>query len=173
MIYLASDFMGYKVISLASESDIGQINGILIDPYKFTIAGFWLETFMKGYQAYPILLTQSLRQIDRRRIFINDTNELNEPEDLPKLNEVLNIDYQMIGKRIVSTTKNYLGRIEDFSFDDYNFDVVYLVVKPPLYHRLTQSRLQFSRGQIEKVSNKEIEVNVSPQTESFQSAPTN
>ena len=162
---MASNCIGYKVISIASSNHIGQIRGILINPQRFSVTGFWVEEYNRKRNYWPILLSQSLRQIHGRRIFVNDTDDINAPSDLPRLKRVLRIDYQIPGKRIISSEKQYLGRAEDFSFNDENFKIIHLVVKPPLHQRFSKTRQHFTRSQIEKVSKNQIEVRISPQTQ--------
>ena len=161
MLYLASACIGYQITSISSLANIGQITGILIDPHRFSVAGFWVEEY--GQRQMPLLLSQSLRQIHSQRVFVNSEDDFNRPKDLPRLREVLEIDYQLPGKRVISTDKEYLGRADDFSFSDEDFKIVHLIVKPPLSQRLRTARRQFGRSQIEKIRSKTIEVRVGPQ----------
>ncbi len=165
MIYLASACVGYQITSISSLENIGQIRGILIDPQRFSVAGFWVEIYSRRYRHWPILLSQSLRQIHNRRVFVNDLDDINSPEDLPRLSQTLKVDYQIPGKKVVSTEKEYLGKAEDFSFDSDDFKIIHLIVKPPLHRRLRKTRQHFTRNQIEKVSRKQIEIKIGLQTQ--------
>ena len=165
MIYLASACIGYQITSISGLSNIGQIRGILIDPRRFSVAGFWVEEYGRRPAYWPILLSQSLRQIHNQRIFINDLDDINDPADLPRLKQILKIDYQIPGVRVVSTDDEYLGKAEDFSFNDEDFKIIHLIVKPPLHQRLRRTRQHFTRNQIEKVSHRRIEVKVDPQAQ--------
>ena len=165
MIYLASACIGYQITSITGLDNVGQIRGVLIDPHRFSVAGFWVEEYQCRRNWWPILLSQSLRQIHSRRVFVNDAEDFNHPKDLPRLKEVLKIDYQIPGKKIVSTEREYLGKAEDFSFSDEDFKIMHIIAKPPLPQRLRTSRRQFSRSQIEKIRGKSIEVRISPQAQ--------
>ena len=163
MIYLASACIGYQITSISGLNNVGQIRGVLIDPHRFSVAGFWVEEYQQRRNWWPILLSQSLRQIHSRRVFINSVEDFNHPKDLPRLKEVLKIDYQIPGKKVVSTESEYLGQAEDFSFSDEDFKIVHLIAKPPLTQRLRTTRHQFSRNQIEKIRGKSIEIRIGPQ----------
>ena len=165
MIYLASACIGYQITSISSLNNVGQILGVLVDPHRFSVAGFWIEEYQQRRSWWPILLSQSLRQIHNRRVFINSVEDFNHPKDLPRLKEVLKIDYQIPGKKVISTEREHLGTAEDFSFSDEDFKIVHLIVKPPLAQRLRTTRHQFSRSQIEKIRGKSIEVRIGPQTQ--------
>ncbi len=165
MIYLASICIGYQITSISSLDNIGQVRGVLIDPQRFSVAGFWVEIYSQHSKQWPILLSQSLRQIHNRRIFVNDLDDINLPEDLPRLRQALKIDYQIPGKKAVSTDKEYLGKAEDFSFDSESFKIIHLIVRPPLHQRLRKRRLHFTRNQVEKIGRRQIEIKVSPQTQ--------
>lgn len=168
MIYLASALIGYQVVSLADVKRIATVGGILIDPNRFSVAGLWVQTRPNQWR---LLLSQSLRQINQQKVIINDSSDLNEVVDLPALQPILKIDYQIPGKKIVSTQGQHLGRAEDFSFNDDNFQIMHIFVKPPLHRRLHRQRLQFMRQQIEKISDKKIEVNIDPHGQSLRSLP--
>lgn len=174
MIYLASSLVSYQVISLSSLQSTGRVSGLLVDPYRFSVVGFWVEVVkrLQPRAALPLLLSQSIRQIDHDRLFINDAEDLNAPADLPKLKSILKIDYQIPGARIVSTDKDYLGRAEDFSFDEEDFKIMHLIVKPPLVQRLKTRQQRFHRNQVEKVGRRTIEVRVGLQTQRHQSVST-
>lgn len=172
MIYLASACIGYQIYSIATSNNVGQLRGILIDPQRFSVAGFWIEEYHQRRSYWPILLSKSLRQIEGRRVFINDISDFNAPKDLPRLKNILKIDYQIPNKRVISTEKEYLGKAEDFSFNDEDFKIIHLIVKPPLHLRLRKTRRHFTRRQIEKVAQKEIEICIKPQTQ-LHSLPEN
>ena len=165
MIYLASACIGYQITSISGPSGVGQIGGVLVDPQRFSVAGFWVEEYGRRRPYWPVLLSRSLRQIHGGRVFINGPEDINDPEDLPRLKQVLKIDYQIPGAKAVSTDGEYLGRAEDFSFSDEDFKIAHLIVKPPLARRLRKTRLHFPRGQIEKVSPRRIEIRVGPQAQ--------
>ena len=165
MIYLASACIGYQITSIATAENIGQIRGVIVDPYRFSVAGFWAEVYSRRSKQWPVLLSQSLRQIHNRRIFVNDLDDINAPGDLPRLRQVLKVDYQVPGKKVVATGGDYLGKAEDFSFNDEDFKIIHLIVRPPLHRRLRQTRQHFTRNQIEKIGRKQIEVKTGPQTQ--------
>ena len=165
MIYLASACIGYQITSISGLGNVGQIRGVLVDPQRFSVAGFWVEEYNRRRAYWPILLSQSLRQIHDKRVFINDLEDINDPTDLPRLKRVLKVDYQIPGTKVISTDDEYLGRAEDFSFSDEDFKIAHLIVKPPIHQRLRKTRLHFTRNQIEKVSRRRIEVKVGPQAQ--------
>lgn len=163
MIYLASASIGYQLISIAGLNNVGQIRGILVDPQRFSVAGFWVEIYGRRDKTWPILLSQSIRQIEGQRVFINDLEDIDSPKDLPRLRKILKVDYQLPGKRTISTDGDHLGKTEDFGFSDEDFKISHLIVRPPLHRRLRKARYHFTRSQIEKVSQQRIEVKIGPQ----------
>ena len=174
MIYLASEFIGYKIFSLSSLNEVGVIIGIIIDPYRFSVLGFWIETSSTKRNDWLILLSQSVRQIEAGKVLINDVSDFNKRQDLPRVKTMLKIDYQIPGKKIVSTNAENLGQAEDFSFKEDNFQITHIIAKPPLHQRFKLTKRHYTRSQIEKISRKSIEVNVEPQAQKLQPvSPTN
>ena len=173
MLFLASDFINYKVVSISTLSEVGQVAGILVDPYRFVVSGCWVKILhSRRYQGEGFLVSSSIRQIDDQRVLINDVDDCSPAVDLPKLKPIFKIDYQIKGKRIISTEKATLGRAEDFSFNDQDFKIMHIIVNPPLLQRLRLTQKRYHRQQIEKIDHKSIEVKVGPQTQSIQSLPT-
>ncbi|MCY4088677.1 MAG: hypothetical protein OXF49_00910 [Candidatus Saccharibacteria bacterium] len=172
MLYLANQFLQCQVISLETLKIIGHINGILVDPYRFEVAGFWIQPYTKNYKHWPVLLRQSMRQFDDQKVYVNSIHELNSPLDLPKLKQILEEDYQIPDKKIISTDQKTLGIAENFSFHSESFKIMHVIMKPPIHRRLSKSRQQFERRQIEKITPKIIEVNINPKKQRLQSIPT-
>ena len=168
MIFLASDFIGYKVVSISTFSEIGQVEGILIDPYRFVVAGFWVKLiYDNAHRKEDFLVSSSVRQVDDQRLLINDIDDCSQLVDLPKLKPILKIDYQIKGKRVLSTEKTPLGKAEDFSFNDQDFKIMHVIVNPPFLQRLRVTQKRYHRRQIEKIDHQGIEVRIGPQTQSI------
>ena len=163
MIYLATECINMQIISIAISAEVGRVSGLLVDPFRFSVAGFWVAS-----RKPVIVLSKSVRQIEDTRLFINSEDDLNAPKDLPRLRNVFKYDYQIPGKKVISTEQEYLGRAENFSFDEYDCKIAQIIARPPLLKRLTNRRLHFTRNQIEHVKSKTIEVRVGLQTESMQ-----
>ena len=165
MIYLASNFINYPVFSISALGVIGQIEGIIIDPYRFSVSGFWVSLANKTSNSEKILVTTSIRQISVDKILINDVSDIHNIEDLPKLKKIIQFDYQIPGKRVIATNKQYLGSASDFSFNSEDFKITAIMAIPPIYQRLRIDSRHFNRSQIEKISPSEIKVNTNPKTE--------
>ena len=156
MRLLASSFVGSGVYTIRLTSKVGHVTGVLLDPHKLTIAGFWITS--KKLQDHQLLLVQDIRTLvpEKRQIIIDDLKDLSSAEELPKLKTILEVDYQIPGKRVTQAKKR-IGRAIDFGFSEASsYQVTNIVVKPPLLRRFNLAQLNFTRRQIQAINDNEI-----------------
>ena len=156
MRLLASRFIDSGVYTIRLTGKIGQVIGILLDPHKLTVAGFWVAT--KSHKEQQLLLVRDIRSLvpERRQIIIDDLKDLNLSEELPKLETILATDYQIPGKRVIQAKKT-IGRAIDFGFSEASgYQVTNIVVKPPMLRRFGTSQLNFNRQQIQSIDDRDI-----------------
>lgn len=170
MIYSASSLVGKSVISIRLSSSIGQIEGILIDPNRLSVAGLWVKT---NTQPQPLLLiNEDVRQLTSQRAIIDDHNQLTEPTDLPKLEPILNANYVIPGKKIVADNRK-IGVAVDFHFNNESYLVSHIVSRPAGLRKLRLSQETFERRQIKEIDDRQIVVDTGPQAQKVASLGPN
>ena len=163
MIYGASDLIGKYVTSLRADDHIGHIGGLLVDPFRLAVAGFWIEPRLRNRQGQTkILLPTDIRQLTSRQIVVNDHNALTNPNDLPKLTKILQIQYSIPGKRIIGAGRK-IGIASDFNFNNNTYHISHIIGRPANWRRLKLSQLLFERANIIRLEDKQIIVNIGPQ----------
>lgn len=166
MIYNASSLIGKPVVSIRLNASIGQISGVLVDPNRLSVAGLWVKT---NTNPEPLLLlNEDIRQLTSQRAIIDDQQQLAEPSDLPKLKAILTINYIIVGKKIVANGRK-IGIAADFNFNNETYQVSHIVGRPAGLQRLRMSQLTFERRQITGIDDRQITVDIGPQTQKLPS----
>lgn len=149
MLRLSATLYNRPVMSLRSGGQIAEAIEPIINPHNLKIMGWWCkEPAEKGPK---VLLAEDVRQIDDQGLAINDESELCDPKELVRHKEVLDLNFQLMGKT-VKTKQSKLGKVEDFSYADGMF-VQKLYVSRPLTKILSNDdTLLVDRTQIIEVT---------------------
>jgi len=121
----------------------------LVDPFRLTIPGFFLDTG-------TILLHQDIRELHKGQFIIDDVDVLSEPEDLLRLKKIIELNYQLIGKRVRTQSKKAVGKVEDYVFDDMTHEIKKIYVKRSVLHSFHESTLVVDRSQVIEVDDTEV-----------------
>ena len=163
MIYIARELLGKPVVSIQSNSPIGYISGLLVDPHRLTVAALWV-TVKANYQEDLLLLPINIRQLTSQRVIVDELESLTKPEELPKLNEILTINYRIPDKKVIAFGRK-IGVATDFDFNRDNYSITAIIARPVGWQRLKMSQLRFERNQITKVDDRKIVVKAGPQVQ--------
>lgn len=130
--------------------------GAVINPNNLKIEGFYCDD---GESKEPkILLVQDIREIIAQGMVVNDTDALTDSEELVRLKKVLMINFQPIGKPVVTTEKEKLGKVNDYAADSQSLYIQKIYVTQTLLRSLGGSQLGIDRSQIVEITNKQIVV---------------
>lgn len=159
MIILASKAIGLSIVSIRTGTPVGEVVGVLVDPHTLKVAGFWANQFSSKQD--KVLLSMNIRELSVKGLVIDDLHDLTDPSDLPKLKEILDIDYQIPGKKILEVKKK-IGVAEDFSFDMKDFSISSLLCRPNILGMLNVSNFTVYRKMIKEIDDSHIRVDRGP-----------
>ncbi|MEM6998085.1 MAG: hypothetical protein AAF413_04205 [Patescibacteria group bacterium] len=161
MILLASRIVGLPIISTRSGARVATVSGVLINPHKLTVEGLWVHVGAK--KDSQILLSRDIRELSPRGVVINDLSDIAEPENMPRLEELVNIAYEIPNKTITENKKK-IGTAQDFVFSIKTYKLEQVIARPKLFGRIKNSQLTIHRSQIKSVNDKELVVELGPMT---------
>jgi hypothetical protein len=125
---MSGSLFNVPVVSLRLGQPIAIAEKPIINPHNLKIVGWWCkETGVPGSQ---ILLTDDIRENLSQGIAVNDEDALSAPDDLVRLKEVLDSNFQLMDK-LVKTKRQKIGKVHDYSYNDGMF-VQKLYVTHPL-----------------------------------------
>ncbi|HEY5152491.1 MAG TPA: hypothetical protein VII55_00805, partial [Candidatus Saccharimonadales bacterium] len=96
MLQLSTSLLNKSVLSLRTSSPVATIIGPIINPEKLKIEGFYCQDRFDKREL--ILLCQDIRDILPQGYVINDHDVLAEPDELVRLQKIIGMDFQLIGK---------------------------------------------------------------------------
>lgn len=126
----------------------------IINPNNLKIEGFYCED---RFEKRPlILLTQDIRDTLPQGYVVNDYEVLAEPAELVRLQDIMQLDFQLIGKQVVTTSKQKIGKVSDFAAETTTFYIQKLYITQSILKSLGGGQLSVDRSQITEITNKKI-----------------
>lgn len=154
MLQLSGSLIGVNVMSLRTGGPVGTSLTAIINPNNLKIEGFYCsDRFSKSRL---VLLSQEIRDIISEGIVVNDHEAMSEPEDLVRFNKILALKFEVLGKKVVTTDKKQLGKVEDYAVDTSSMYIQKLYVTQSLVKNFKGGQLSVDRTQIVEITDKKI-----------------
>ncbi|HSX45942.1 MAG TPA: hypothetical protein VLG27_02985 [Candidatus Saccharimonadia bacterium] len=157
MLILSSSLLNKQVLSLRTGAPIASISSPIINPDNLKIEGFYC--FDRFDKKQLILLYQDIRDIMANGYVVNDHEVLVEPEELVRLKKVLDINFELIGKQVVTVSKEKVGKVSDYATETETMFVQKIYVAQSVLKSLTGGSLSIDRTQINEITPKSIIIN--------------
>jgi uncharacterized protein YrrD len=157
MLQLSASLIKKSVLSLRTGSPIATILGPIINPDNLKIEGFYCED--RFDKQHLVLLTQDIRDILAQGYVVNDHDVLTEPEELIRLQKLMELDFALIGKPVVTISKDSLGKVSDYATETGSMMIQKIYVSQSIFKSLTGGSLSIDRSQINEITAKRIIVN--------------
>jgi uncharacterized protein YrrD len=154
MLQLSASFTNKPILSLRTGGNIGDVNGLIINPNNLKVEGFYC--FDKFSKKKLILPSIEIRDIIDDGLIVNDHDAMTPEEDLVRLKKIINIGFEIMGKKVVTKSKNSLGKINDFAINTDNMYIQKLYVSQPIIKSLKGGQLSIDRSQIIEITDKKI-----------------
>lgn len=156
MLTLGQALLNKKVLSLRNSAPIGLIVGMLIDPNNLKIEGWFAkDSFNKDTR---VLLSKEIRDIIPQGFVVDDDNALSIPHDLVRLQPILQLNFTLIDKPVLTEDKHRLGKVTDFAFDRDSYFIQKIYASQSVLKSFSGATLPIDRTQIVEVTNRKIVV---------------
>jgi sporulation protein YlmC with PRC-barrel domain len=90
---------------------------------------------------------------------INDHEVLAEPEDLVRLKKIIALNFELLGKQVVTVDKQKVGKVSDYATDLDTMYVQKLYVAQSILKNLAGGSLSIDRSQINEITPRRIIIN--------------
>lgn len=154
MLQLSTTFLNQPVLSLRTGSEIAVAHRPLINPNNLKIEGFYCEDIFN--KQVLILLNQDIREIIRQGFVVDDHEVLADPEELVRLKGLLEIDFELLGKPVITDSKQNLGKVSDFAVDSTTLYIQKIYVERSILKSFGTGQLGIDRDQIIEITNRHI-----------------
>lgn len=157
MLKLSANFIDQPVMSLRTGKEVAVIRAAIFNPDNLKIEGFFCSD--KFSKQELVLLYQDIRDVIPQGIVVNDHDVLAEPQDLVRLRKIIDIGFELLGKQVVTLSKQRLGKVTDYATEVETMYVQKIYTSQGLLKGLTKGNLTIDRNQINEITDQKIIVN--------------
>ena len=157
MLQLSAALLNKNVMSLRTGQPIATVTAAIFNPNNLKIEGFYCQD--RYDKSELVLLYQDIREVLPMGYVVNDHEVLVDPGELIRLKEVLETNYELIGKPVQTISKHRVGKVSDYATESETMYVQKLYVSQSIFKSLTGGTLSIDRNQINEITPKRIIIN--------------
>lgn len=157
MLQLSASLLDKSVLSLRTGTPIATITAAIFNPNNLKIEGFYCQDRFDKTEL--ILLYQDIRDVLKQGYVVDDHSVLVEPEELVRLRDILELDFELIGKHVETISKHKVGKVNDYAVETETMFVQKLYVSQSLIKNFTGGTLSIDRTQINEITPRRIIIN--------------
>jgi sporulation protein YlmC with PRC-barrel domain len=156
MLLLSNALLDKPILSLRTGAGVATVTAPILNPNNLKIEGFYCQDeFSKDTL---ILLSQEIRDVIAQGFVINDHEVLSTPDELVRLKDIMELNFELLGKPVVTVSKEKLGKVVDFAADSQTLYIQKLYVGQSLLKSLSSGQLSIDRTHIVEITNRKIVV---------------
>lgn len=157
MLQLSNSLLNKPILSLRTGTIIAQISGPIINPDNLKIEGFYcIDRFDKRQL---VLLYQDIRDILAKGYVVNDHDVLSEPDELVRLKKVMDLNFELLGKQVVTTSKQKVGKVSDYATETETMFIQKIYVAQSILKSFTGGALSIDRNQVSEITPRKVVIN--------------
>jgi len=158
MLQLSGSLLNKSVLSLRTGAPIATITGPIINPDNLKIEGFYCQDRFEKKKEL-ILLYQDIRDIMPNGYVVNDHDVLSEAGELVRLKKVLELEFELLGKVVVTVGKQRVGKVSDYATEMETMFIQKIYVGQSIIRSFTGGSLSIDRNQINEITPRRIIIN--------------
>jgi uncharacterized protein YrrD len=155
MLVLSKMILQRPVMSLRTSSQVATATQAIINPNNLRIEGFFCADSLERSKQL-VLLHKDIRDVLTAGLIIDDHADLAEPEDLIRLKKIIDLHFEIIGKRVRTQSKRRLGKVVDYAVDPESMMIKKIYASQSLVKNFMGGTLSIDRNQVIEITNKEI-----------------
>jgi uncharacterized protein YrrD len=156
MLQLSGMIINRPVLSLRTGTQVGLALAPIINPNNLKIEGFFTKN---SGRKQLILVSQDVREVMPQGIVVNDEDVLTDPNELVRLQGVIDVNFELLGKHVETADGRKLGKVGDYATETDSMYIKKLYVSQPIYKNFSGGNLGIDRTQIVEITDKKIVVN--------------
>lgn len=129
----------------------------ILDPRRLNIVAFYCGGPLIDFSP-AILHTTDIREFSSIGLIVDSADDIMPPDDLVRLKEILDYDFNLVGMQVVEEGGHKLGKVGGYTIDSDSFYIVKLQVKPTLLQSFSSAELLIDRTQIREINDNRIVV---------------
>lgn len=157
MLVLTKTLLNRPVMSLRTGGQVATTYRALMNPNNLKIEGFYcIDSIEKKKQL--VLVYRDIREVLPAGLVVDDHSVLVEPEELVRFRKLMDIDFELVGKVVVTEQGKKLGKVNDYATEPDSMMIKKLYVTQTLIKNLTGGSISIDRTQIVEITNRKIVV---------------
>lgn len=157
MLIRKERLIGAPIMSLQTGTELAHADSAIIDPRNLTIVGFYCSG--PGVEASPAILhTSDIREFGELGLIVDSADVLMPPDDLVRLQEILDFHFELENKQVVEDTGSKVGKVISYTLDSELFYIIKLHVRPTLLKAFQTAEILIDRSQISEITDQKIVV---------------
>jgi len=170
MLQLSAAILNRPVMSLRTGTQVATATKPIINPNNLKIEGFYCIDRFNNSQL--ILLQQDIRDIIPQGFVINDHEVLSEPEELIRIQDLLDLNFELLGKQVETVSKDKVGKVGDYAVEVTSMSIQKIYATQSILKSFTGGSLSIDRSQVNEITNKRVIINDLAQTAPASAAAT-
>lgn len=154
MLQLSGMLLNRPIMSLRTGTQIATTLSAIINPNNLKIDGFYCQPTDANQRL--VLLYQDIRDVIPQGLVVDDVESLTDPTELVRLREVMDLQFELIGKPVVTAAKEKLGKVNDFAAETTTMFIQKIYVSQSIFKSFTGGSLGIDRNQIVEITNKKV-----------------
>lgn len=157
MLQLSAYLHNRPVLSLRNGRTVAWAGTPIFNPHNLRIEGFHVIDSQDGRRL--VLLSQDIRELSKQGFIVDDHDVLSPLEDLIRLQDILQLNFELLKKPVVTVSKTHVGKVNDYAVETSSMYVQKLYVSQSFWKSLTGGNLSVDRTQIVEITNRRIVIN--------------
>ena len=151
MLLPSTRFIDTPVMSLQTGSELGRTVRPIINPSELSIVAFELHGINLDYEP-SLLRINDIREIGPMGMIIDSSDELISVSDVIKIKEIYELNFELVGLKVIDDKKRNVGKVTGFTLDASSFFIQQLQVKRPLLKSFGDTEFLIHRSQVVKIT---------------------
>lgn len=157
MLQLSAALLNKPVLSLQTHEPVAIVVQPICNPNNLKIEGFYCKDSMNGQKL--VLLEQDIREFSSLGFIVNDYSVLTDPQELVRLRDILDLNFDLIGKTVETVSGEKVGKVNDYATETTTMFVQKIYAAQSILKSFTGGSLSIDRTQIVEITPRRIIIN--------------
>lgn len=159
MLVIGSKMINNPILSLHVGDQIAATQRAIVDPEDLRVIAYTLTgPLLNDPEVGNILMTDDVRELGPNGLIIDSIDRLVNREDIIRLDEVMSLNFNLVGLKVVSEDGKKIGKIIDYTLDSQSFMVYQLIVQRPIFASFNDPQLTVNRSQIVEIDDFKVTI---------------
>ena len=159
MLVIGSNLINFPILSLHVGGEVARTIAPVIDPESLSVIAYETDgADIDDPEAGNILMVNDIREFSDDGFIVDSTDRFVERNDVIKLDKVMDLEFKLIGLKVVTKDGKKLGKVIDYTLDSGSFSIFQLIVQRPFFDSLIDPELTINRSQIVEIDDSKITI---------------